>query len=85
MKRPMSRAELALLEQMQSYLTNFARTGDPNGPDLPPWPRYSRTDDPYLAISAEHTTARTHFRSDICPLYVEHWSNAASYDALAKD
>ena len=76
--------EFALVDQVQSYWSNFARTGDPNGPDLPPWPLYSRTDDPYLAISAEHTTARTNLRSEICPLYIAHWSEAASYDALLK-
>lgn len=32
--------DLAVSKMMQSYWINFAKTGDPNGAGLPPWPRH---------------------------------------------
>ncbi|MGC2637962.1 MAG: carboxylesterase family protein [Acidobacteriaceae bacterium] len=34
-------ADAALSQQMQGYWTSFAKTGNPNGPGLPPWPGFS--------------------------------------------
>lgn len=44
-------------DQMMAYWTNFARTGDPNGPGLPGWPAY-RPDTPQV-IEFGATTSPT--------------------------
>lgn len=40
-KLPWTAADRRVSDQVSSYWTNFAKTGDPNGPGLPQWPRYT--------------------------------------------
>lgn len=43
-------------ELMMDYWTNFAKQGDPNGPDLPAWPEYLPEDShPVMHLRAEPT------------------------------
>lgn len=46
---PAGASDEALSETMQDYWVNFARSGNPNGPELPHWPGYG-TDEGYLHL-----------------------------------
>jgi para-nitrobenzyl esterase len=47
-----------LAKTMSAYWVRFAATGDPNGPGLPEWPKYSESTDHFLELG-DQTAVRT--------------------------
>lgn len=45
--------DIAVGKAMSTYMVNFAKRGDPNGADLPAWPRYARTGDQLMDFSVD--------------------------------
>ncbi len=51
-----------LSDQMGQYWTNFARSGDPNGSDLPKWPTYNAPEWQVMHLDANSTAKPDAFR-----------------------
>lgn len=45
--------DAGIARAFHAYLVNFARSGDPNGPGLPAWPRYDRQSDALLDFTED--------------------------------
>ena len=58
-------------DQIQTYWTNFARTGNPNGPGVPEWPKFNATHPQSIEFIDNGAVARTANRAVACAPYVE--------------
>jgi len=58
-------------DAMQRYWTNFAKTGDPNGPGLPAWPKFDPNTRSYLQFTGTGPIAKEGLRRPYCDLLIE--------------
>jgi para-nitrobenzyl esterase len=58
-------------DMMQRYWTNFAKTGDPNGPELPVWPKFTPDMHSYIQFTSAGPVAKEGLRRPYCDLYIE--------------
>jgi para-nitrobenzyl esterase len=65
---PFVKLDDGLSAAMESYWTNFAKTGDPNGAGLPPWPRFTPGADRYMEFGND---GRAHPRQGVRPTFCD--------------
>jgi para-nitrobenzyl esterase len=58
-------------EVMQQYWTNFAKNGDPNGANLPNWPKFDISTRAYLQFTKAGPVAKEGLRRQFCDLFIE--------------
>jgi para-nitrobenzyl esterase len=58
-------------EAMQQYWTNFAKRGDPNGGELPAWPRFDGSSRRFLQFTDSGPIVRESLRRPFCDLFNE--------------
>ena len=67
-------ADRALSDEVMSYWTNFAKSGDPNGGPLPNWPKHASMGTAYMDFSSAGPVAREELRKEACTLFEQNLS-----------
>lgn len=57
--------------EVQRYWTNFAKTGDPNGANLPVWPKYDAVKRGYLELTNSGPVVKSNLRGPFCEVFLE--------------
>jgi para-nitrobenzyl esterase len=69
--RPTNAVDKQISDVMQQYWTNFAKTGDPNGPGLPVWPKFDPASRAYIQFTDAGPIAKKGLRRAQCDLFIE--------------
>ncbi len=72
--RKMTDKDRAVIAMTQSYWTNFAKTGNPNGANLPQWPTVTPSENHTLVVN-DTTEAVAGFRKPMLSLVYRGWTN----------
>ena len=64
-------ADARVSDVMQRYWTNFAKTGDPNGPGLPVWPKFDAKSRGYVEFASSGASVKQGLRRPFCDLFIE--------------
>lgn len=59
------------VHRLQTYWTNFAKTGNPNGGGMPEWPKYDAIKRAYLELSNNGPLVKHNLRGDVCALFIQ--------------
>lgn len=68
---PANAVDTQVSDVMQQYWTNFAKTGDPNGGQLPAWPKFDASSRAYIQFTDAGPIAKEGLRSPFCDLFIE--------------
>jgi para-nitrobenzyl esterase len=68
---PTNAVDRQISDVMQQYWTNFAKTGDPNGPGLPVWPKFDSSSRAYIQFTDAGPIAKQGLRRAYCDLFIE--------------
>ena len=70
-RRGATEADARLSDVMQRYWTNFAKTGDPNGPGLTKWPKFDTKSRAYVEFASSGPAVKQGLRRTFCDLFIE--------------
>jgi para-nitrobenzyl esterase len=67
---PYGETDRKISNDVQVYWTNFAKSGDPNGANMPKWPKFDATARLYMEFTDNGPVAKEGLRREICDLYM---------------